>query len=232
MVKGTKNYTLIMIGDDSADAQTYGELLGEIASKFELVGPVGDLARDMGEARLVLSDGFGDSASGWSTHDSAESSVQYGDGEFHISVAEEQYMAWTSHSEEQRDFALQVSTTWAGGNVDNAYGILARIQGNEDFYEFAVDGEGYFMIGKYVDGEWSFMSDWESSAALNHGAGARNVLGLICRQNEFRFYANGELLTSVLDDAFAEGRIAMFAETFDEGGVDVSLDDLSVWSMP
>ena len=140
-------------------------------------------------------------------------------------------MAWTSHSEELRDFALQASATWAGGNVDNAYGILARLQDNENFYEFAIDGEGYFMIGKYVDDVWSFASTWQESAALNHGDDSSNILGVICRQDELRFYANGELLASVTDDSFAEGGIALFAETFEEGDVDVSFDDVSVWSM-
>jgi hypothetical protein len=232
MVLEARNYTLILTGNETVDAEMYGEVLGEIVSGFQVFAPPGGIGSHIEDARLILVDDFGDPESGWSTHDDAEAGAQYDDGAFRISVHEEQYIAWTSLSQELDDFALEVSATWVGGSATNVYGVFARFRDEENYHEFGVDGGGHFMVGKYASGERTFLADWQESSAVNRGAGANNDLAVICKQNELRLYANGELLATVVDDSFVEGEIALFAETFGEGGVEILFDDLYVWSVP
>jgi S1-C subfamily serine protease/cytochrome c556 len=232
MVREATNYTLILTGDETADAEMYGEVLGEILAVFEVLASLGGPGSDIDDGQPILADDFGDPESGWSTYDDTEAGAKYDDGAFRISVREEQYIAWSSLPQEFDDFALEVSTAWVTGSAINACGVFVRFQDEENLYEFGIDGEGYFMIGKYVDGEWIFLVDWQESIALNGGDDASNDLAVICIENELSFYANGELLATVVDDSFKEGEMALFAETFDEGGVEILFDDLYVWPVP
>ncbi len=232
MVQETTNYTLILTGDETTDPEMYGEVLGEIVDEFEVLASPDGPASGTEDAEPILADDFSDPESGWSTYDGAEAIAQYDDGAFRISVREEQYVVWSSLPQEFDDFAVEVSTARVAGSAINACGVFARLQDEDNLYEFAIDGEGYFMVGKYVDGEWMVLVDWQESDALDSGPDASNDLAVICIDNELSFYANGELLTTVVDDSFAEGQIALFAETFDEGGMDIRFDDLSVWPVP
>ena len=231
MVQEATNYTMVMLGDESADSEMWGSVLAEILEDFEVLPDLG-ISGDEEEVTLLFTDDFSDPESGWATYDDAEATAQYDDGAFRISVSKGQYIAWSRRPQEFDDFALEVSTLWLRGNPANAYGILFRFQDSENFYQFDVDGEGYFMAGKYVDDEWIFLVDWQESEALNHGANARNDLAVVCQENELGFYANGELLATVMDDTFARGEVGLLAETFDEGGVEILFDDLYIWPVP
>jgi hypothetical protein len=202
----------------------YGQVLGEMVAGFEGLGGAE-------EVQPIFSDDFSDPESGWATYSDAQATAQYDDGAFRISVQEEDYIAWSRQPQEFDDFALEVSTVWLGGNPVNACGLLFRFQDSANFYQFDVDGEGYFMAGKYVDDEWIFLLDWQESEALNRGPNASNDLAVACQKNELSFYANGEFLATVVDDSFGQGTIGLFAETFGEGGVEVRFDDLYVWSV-
>ena len=232
MVEETTNYTLIMTGNETAGAELFGDLFGEIVAGFKLLALSANSGGDTEGISLILSDDFSDSDSGWATFDDSEASALYDDGAFRISVQPEEYIAWSSLPRELDDFAIEVTTVWVGGSPANVCGVFTRYQDGDNFYEFGIDGEGYFMVGKYLDGEWVFLVEWQESGALNHGVDAMNGLAVVCRQNELSFYANGELLATVVDDSFSTGEISLFAETFDEGGVEILFDEVNVWSVP
>ncbi len=147
-----------------------------------------------------------------------------------IRVDEADLMRWSTLDGDYEDFYLEVDTAHVAGPVDNALGVIFRMEDSENFYLFMISSDGAYSLGRYVDDEWSSLVDWESTDAIETGAGGENRLGLLAVGNEMALYINNEELTRVQDDSFAAGAIALLAGTNAEADVEIAFDNLWLWT--
>jgi hypothetical protein len=63
--------------------------------------------------------------------------------------------------------------------------------------------------------------------AVNMGM-ATNLMKAGCNGDKFTFYANGVKLGGCTDESFASGNIGLIAGTHEDGGVQISFDNLKV----
>lgn len=132
------------------------------------------------------------------------------------------------------DLALEVDVVQRSGPADSSFGVLFRIQDDQQFYRFDITGNGLYIIERRNnDGTWTrLLPDWTPTTALNQGLNVVNRLKIIAAGPELTFYANDVLLTQLTDEAFRSGSIALDAGTFGGGNLQVSFDNLAITAAP
>jgi hypothetical protein len=175
------------------------------------------------------SDDFSDPTSGWQAESDASAEVTYHEGVMRIIVKSPNRLAWASAGREMSDFHLVVEATQAAGPDDNEYGVLVRMQDPDHFYQFAISGDGYYLVSKYDGATWTPMSgsDWTPSDAIHVGA-ATNQLEVVCQGAAMTFSVNGVLLTEVQDSRYKSGDVGLYAGAFFEPDVEIHFDNLRV----
>lgn len=164
----------------------------------------------------------------WLLESDATAEVTIADGVLRIGVRAPNQLAWAAAGKDFRDFRLTVEATPIAGPTDNEYGVLIRMQDRRNFYCFAISGDGYFLVGRFVDGvREPLAGDWTPSDAVRQGQ-ETNRLEITARGNRFTFAVNGRTVAEVEDDRFAHGDIGLYAGSFYEGGVVVQFDNLRV----
>ncbi len=160
---------------------------------------------------------------------------------------------WSSLDRKFSDLDLRVTTRLIAGPVDqNQFGVIFRYRDAENFYVFNITGDGYYLLKKVTGGVQETISDWVTSDAIIQGEAA-NVVRVVARGDEFRFYVNGQAMPLCMkgenknsmwtspgvcftdelryvyrDAAFDQGRVALAAGTIDGSEVQVAFDDLVI----
>lgn len=166
----------------------------------------------------------------WTLDTGRNAARTIGDGVLTIRVDEDSQLSWSTLDTNYADFYLEVDTAHVAGPVDNLLGVVFRMEDAENFYLFMISSDGAYSLGKYVADKWFSLVAWESTDAIETGAGGENRLGLLAADNEMALYINNEELTRVQDDSFAAGQIALLAGTNDEAGVEVAFDNVWLWT--
>ena len=129
------------------------------------------------------------------------------------------------------DFILEVEAGLNNGSLASTYGVLFRMQSPEEFYRFAITGDGMYLLERHdLNGAAViFTEDWRGTAAINKGHGLRNILRVEADGPRIAIYVNDTLLEEVTDSSYRSGNIALSAGTFDGAGTQVSFDNVSVY---
>lgn len=129
------------------------------------------------------------------------------------------------------DFTLEVEAQLVTGSLISTYGVLFRMQSPEEFYRFAVTGDGMYLLERHSsDGaRFKFMDDWRDTVAINQGLGSTNSLKVVADGPTIAIYVNDTLLEEVTDESYGSGNIALDAGTFDGAGTQVLFDNLAVF---
>lgn len=93
---------------------------------------------------------------------------------------------------------------------DSRTGLWLRYQDENHFLAFTIRSDGSYYIGRFVQGEYTDLTRWTQAKAIRTGDGAINTLRVDIQDDQFNFYINGVLLSSVYDSTFVEGRLAFF----------------------
>ncbi len=180
---------------------------------------------------LVYEDDFGDSSSGWDDAFDAYTTKQYGNNRYQIEVTASNLVAWGLANRDVADFEVEVEAKLEGGSPSNGYGLLFRFLDRENFYRFDISGDGYYLLSKFVNGQWTTLVDWTASPVIQQGTTA-NILKVSAFGPNITVWANGQQLTSVTDDSLMHGNFGFFAGTFSEPHIWVSYDTLKLWTPP
>ena len=178
---------------------------------------------------MVYEDDFSDSFGGWDDAFDAYTTKQYGNNRYQIEVTASNLVAWGLANRDVADFEIEVEARLEDGADENSYGVLFRFQDRENFYRFDISGDGFFLLSKFVNGEWITLVDWTESQFINAGLDTNNILKVSAFGPNVTVWANGQQLTSVIDDSLEHGNFGFFAGTFNEPNVWVSYDNLKLW---
>jgi hypothetical protein len=147
-----------------------------------------------------------------------------------VEVNKEHWMAWQNVDDVLEDFVVEVETTLVEGDIFNSSGFFFRYQDKDNFYSLDLNGNGKYMIGKEVDGEWVDIIDWRVSAALRP-YGEANVVRLVAYGDAFWVYVNGQFVDTFTDNSFGRGDIAIHVTAYDDPPARATFDNLRVWDV-
>jgi hypothetical protein len=177
-------------------------------------------------------DGFDDSQSQWVLEADLEASARIADGQLLLNVLEPNLVTWAQLTDRTfGDFVLEVEATQVSGPNNNSYGVLFRVQDPTAYYRFDISGDGYYAVTRRDPtggGRWTWLTgDWVPSTAIHQGA-STNRIRVLAQGSHFVFWVNGEQLTEADDKTYSRGAIGLNAGSFDEPGVMVSFDNLTI----
>ncbi len=176
---------------------------------------------------LIYEDDFSDSFGGWDDAFDAFTTKQYGNNRYQIEVSTSNLIAWGLANRDVADFELEVEARREDGALENSYGLLFRVQDRENFYRFDISSDGFYLVSKFVDGQWETLVDWTASPIINEES---NLLKVSAFGPEITVSVNDQMLTSVTDDSLDHGNFGFFASAFNEPYIWVSYDNLKLWA--
>lgn len=200
------------------------EVTGNGESGGENVTPVPIPA----ELTLGYEDDFSDSFGGWDDAFDPYTRKVYGNNRYQIEVNASNLVAWGLANRDVANFEVQVEARQEDGDPKNSYGLIFRFQDRDNFYRFDISGDGYYLLSKFIEGQWVTLVDWTSSDHINKG-NTDNILKVSAFGPNITVWANGQQLASVTDDSLARGNFGFFAGTFAEPASWVSFDNLKMW---
>ncbi len=179
----------------------------------------------------LFQDDFSAKSSGWEIGDYDTGSVGYEDGAYVVVSREKKQMMWGLANRSFDDLVLETDATQisAGPEDNNAYGVMCRVQPDNEGYLLRISGDGYYSIQVNIDGEFETLVDWAKSDAINQG-NATNHIRAVCVGNHLALSVNGTLLAETDDDTFSGGDIALTATTFEDEPTEIHYDNLAVYA--
>jgi len=182
-----------------------------------------------GQGDLLFQDAFSDPSSGWDRVRTEQGMTDYEGDRYRIVVNASNADYWANPGLSFRDVVIDVDAGKLGGPDDNDFGILCRYQDVRNFYFLIISSDGYYGIGKVEDGQQQLLDPPQMyhSESIIPGAGTNHIQAT-CRGSNFSLAVNGDLLAEAKDGSFPEGDIGLIVGSFDEAGIDIWFDNLSV----
>jgi hypothetical protein len=178
---------------------------------------------------VLFQDDFSDTSSGWDRVDVPEGVTDYEDGVYRIYVNTDNTDVWANPGLNFSDSVTSVEATKVGGPDDNDFGLICRYEDESNFYFFIISSDGFYGIGRVVDGLQEIIGeeDLQFSEEIKQG-NVMNVIQVACVGNELTLSVNSMELISVIDSTFSSGDVGLLAGTFDTPGTDIHFDNLVV----
>lgn len=180
-------------------------------------------------ANVLFQDDFSDPSSGWDRVSVEDGITDYADGVYRIFVNTINTDVWANPELNFSDASIEVDATKVGGSDNNDFGVLCRYADADNFYFFIISSDGYYGIGKLLDGEQKLIGvdAMPPSEAIKQGD-ASNHLRADCIGSKLSLYVNGEFLAQYEDSDLASGDVGLIAGTIDAPGTDIHFDNLQV----
>ena len=177
------------------------------------------------EGKVIYSDDFSTQQGEWAWS-GTEGSVGYNSGELEIEVLSPEYIVWGYTGGTFTDVVIEVDVRVAQSAGDGDFGVLCRLQDNENFYGLEISEDGYYSIWKRIDGEHFDLVEWQPSSLIDTTVPA--ALTAACVGDSISLMLNGELLAEVQDGDISSGDAGLVAGTWDGAPIVVSFDDFVV----
>jgi hypothetical protein len=166
----------------------------------------------------------------WYTFSDDNATKFYKDGKYNILLKKNGWSTWSFAGLNLQDFVLEIDASQEGGPDDNDYGVVTRYGDADNFSLFLISGDGYSSYLRKENGSWVVPSNWTRSEAIKTG-NASNKIKVIANGEELEFYVNDALLGRFEDENPVSGDVGLWAESFDEGNVHVSFDNLTLYAL-
>jgi hypothetical protein len=187
-----------------------------------------DLTKRPGEK--LFWDDFSNAAGNWPQVSDSNGSLAITGGAYRIQVYSTHYEVLATSGHTFRDGQVEVDATRLAGPAQNLFGIVCRSSNLKNFYFFAITSDGYYALGKTINGKAILLGQdmMAYNAAIIQGAGP-NHLRLDCVGETLRGYINGQVAAINNDTNFSSGAAGLIAGALDIPGVDVAFDDFVVY---
>jgi len=178
---------------------------------------------------VLFQDDFADSSSGWDSYSDSDGATDYVNGVYRIYINDTSTDYWANPGLDFTDTVIEVDATKVGGPDDNDLGLICRYQDVGNFYFFIISSDGYYAIGKVVDGSQELLGvdNMEYSDTIKQG-NTTNHISADCVGSHLVLHVNGQKLGDVTDTAYTSGDVGLMAGTFDEPGTDIHFDNFVV----
>lgn len=180
---------------------------------------------------LIYEDDFSSTKSGWAETSGVASETYYAEGEYHLLVKTFDWSDWEWNTRAGRftDFVLEIDARLVNGQKNVHYGLVFRLEDNNDFYRFLVGGDGFYRVGTKTAGMWTTLAKGTRSAVIKGGSDT-NRLKVVCAGPQIKVYVNGHHLTTVTDDSYTEGYVGMIVYG-PEPDSHIAFDNLRIYAI-
>jgi hypothetical protein len=174
----------------------------------------------------LFQDDFSDPSSGWPSGGDNNQQYGYVDGSYRIFENEINHVQWVTPDKLFGDVSIEVDATKVSGADDNYFGILCRYQNDQNYYYFLVSSNGYYVIGKYKNGQYNALikEGWVYSEYIHQGK-TTNRLHADCIGTTLTLYVNDSGMGEVEDSDFGPGDVGLTAASLNTAGTEILFDN-------
>ena len=208
---------------------TWAGLRGLFSSQTPTLPPASTATQASNVQDTVLfADDFSDPNSGWPAGENDQGIYSYQPDGYHILVSGNNQVLWVSTDRVHDDTSIYVDAVPLTES-DGYYGLLCRIQDDQNFYYFLIQGNGSYTVGKYKDGVFGsfFPEGWRQSDAIPTGAQS-NRLQADCMGNTLRLFVNNTLAGEATDTDFSSGFSGIIAAALGDQDFEVRFNNFLV----
>jgi hypothetical protein len=168
--------------------------------------------------------------SSWWQHNADDASLVRQDGAFLMTIHEIDWFVSSDFGGYFEDIIIEADLKVVAGSIEYPYGVSCRVTPVSE-YAFNISSDGFYSIYKWDEENGAeFLVDWRRSAAIITRSGNTNRIKVTCNQDQLSLSVNGQHLATVADDSIPGGDIAIFAETYDQPGFSVLVDNVELSS--
>ena len=179
--------------------------------------------------QIIFFDDFSNPESGWQKTSAEEGETAYFEGQYRITVDNTNFDLWSNPGLQITDGKVEVDAVKTAGEESNRFGIQCRYQDVNNYYFAIISSDGYYGIGKVVDGIQSFLHEngMLVTDKVNPGS-VTNQIRFDCVGTRLSLYINGDYVDAVDDSDLIEGDVGLLAGTFEKQGTQVTFDNFVV----
>ncbi len=114
------------------------------------------------------------------------------------------------------DFHLMVnSKRIRGSRAGSSWGVVFRVQDNQNCYWFRITDAQFFAISVIKDSQWTNLVNWTKTDPIKpKGVNQLEVIGY---GTHFTFLINGRVVSEVEDEHFRQGLVGLGIEAYTLG---------------
>lgn len=176
---------------------------------------------------VLFQDEFEQNTTGWDRLANDIGIMDYDSGGYRMLIRQPSFNFWSTPEVNFGDVRLEVDATRLNGPDENRLGLMCRYQ-NGNYYFFVISNDGYYAIGKFINGQSVLLGQSAMQASPAIKAGAVNHLRADCIGDSLTFYINFNLIAGAQDADLPNGDVGLIAGSFSEPGVDVMFDHFVV----
>ena len=179
---------------------------------------------------VLYQDDFSDSSSGWENfHDPEKGTMDYFDSFYRVQVLGEYQMLTTGPGLDFADVKLASDMLKVVGTFNDIFGLVCRMEDQDNYYYFVISSDGYYGIGKVIDGVQTMLgaTGMLPSEIISKGI-AKNHLQADCIDENLVLSINGQELVSTEDGEIGTGDVGIIVGTMQDSENVVLFDNFSV----
>lgn len=179
---------------------------------------------------VLFSDTFSSAESGWNTWNQNGSYVIYQADGLRFFVDKPHLDFYSKPGYIFTDVRIEVEAIKIDGPDNNTFGVICRMKDEKNYYAFVISSDGYAGIIKVEEGAYQLINSQSMEFAPSVNQGERiNYLIATCKGSELSLDINGVNQFSIKDGSFERGDVGLIAGSFEEAGVDIFFDNLTVF---
>jgi len=178
---------------------------------------------------VLFQDDFSNPSSGWTRVLDTKGFMDYYLSGFRIWVNTPGFNYWSTPGMQFTDVVIDVDAARIGGPEENRFGVICRYKDINNYYFFVISSDGYFGIGKVVNGLTGLLGQQAMifSPFILPGL-SPNHLQAQCDGKNLTFYINGQPAGMAIDSDLATGDVGLLGGAFAKTGVDILFDNFEV----
>jgi outer membrane protein OmpA-like peptidoglycan-associated protein len=155
----------------------------------------------LSQTTLWYNEEFNDNSRSWSTGEGENSSSSISGGQYILDLQAQDEGSWiwyggTVFIDPNKDYIIETNMTQKSGVDNYAYCILWGVKDVNNHYGFGVTSNGYFIVFKRENGDYSKIKDWTENSVVK-GMNNSNKLTIAKRQSRWRLSVNDQEVYSM-----------------------------------
>jgi hypothetical protein len=169
----------------------------------------------------------------WALFTDNHTSMEVKDGQLEMTAFNPDFWnGWAFTTGTAGDLYLEMTAEHRSCSGLDRFGMIFRAPDSNRGYLYGFSCDGRYAIWIWNGQTEIRLAEWTSSQHILAGEGQTNRLGVYAQGDQIALYANGHLLTELVDRTFSEGRFGVFIGAAATSNYTVLVDEISYWELP
>jgi hypothetical protein len=163
--------------------------------------------------KVILNEEFNDNKKFWNLYTGSYASVEMKNGALVMENKDKvmRISGFGVNIDTSFDFRIVTSPKMISGDQSYGYGFYFGALNIKNSYFFYISG-GHYLLLKYENGKDSILINWTKHPSIHAGYNAGNILMLSKEKDTWKFYSNGQFVTSYKAFPFFGKEIGLVVE--------------------